>query len=44
MHRVLANFSDDLELRYVGRDASAAPASGYMSTHLEEQEKFINEY
>jgi 2-oxoglutarate dehydrogenase E1 component len=43
MRRVLANFSDDLELRYVGRDASAAPASGYMSTHLEEQEKFINE-
>ncbi len=43
MHRVLAKFNDDLELSYVGREASAAPASGYMSTHLEEQEKFINE-
>jgi 2-oxoglutarate dehydrogenase E1 component len=27
----------------VGREASAAPAGGYMSAHLEEQEKFINE-
>ena len=43
MRRVLAEFKDDLELRYVGREASAAPASGYMSLHLEEQEKFINE-
>ncbi len=30
-------------LRYVGRPARAAPAGGYMSTHLEEQKKFVNE-
>jgi 2-oxoglutarate dehydrogenase E1 component len=32
-----------LYLRYVGRPARAAPAGGYMSTHLEEQKKFVNE-
>ena len=30
-------------LRYVGRPARAAPAGGYMSMHLEEQKKFVNE-
>jgi 2-oxoglutarate dehydrogenase E1 component len=30
-------------LNYAGRDGSAAPASGYMSVHLDEQKKFINE-
>ena len=43
MRRVLARHSDKLYLRYVGREASAAPAAGYMSTHLEEQDRFINE-
>jgi len=32
-----------LYLRYVGRPARAAPAGGYMSMHLEEQKKFVNE-
>ena len=32
-----------LVLNYAGRDGSAAPASGYMSVHLDEQKKFINE-
>ena len=32
-----------LYLRYVGRPARAAPAAGYMSLHLEEQKKFIDE-
>ena len=35
--------SEDLSLEYVGRRSSAAPASGYMSVHLEEQKKFIEE-
>ena len=32
-----------LDLIYAGRDGSAAPASGYMSVHLDEQKKFIDE-
>ncbi len=32
-----------LRLQYAGRDASAAPAAGYMSTHLEEQQRFIDQ-
>jgi 2-oxoglutarate dehydrogenase E1 component len=27
----------------VGREASAAPAAGYMALHLEQQEAFIND-
>lgn len=43
MRRVLNDLNPDLYLSYVGRDASAAPAAGYMSIHLEEQTRFINE-
>ncbi|GMG87338.1 2-oxoglutarate dehydrogenase E1 component [Biformimicrobium ophioploci] len=43
MRRVIAEHDEKLYLHYVGREASAAPASGYMSTHLEEQNQFINE-
>jgi 2-oxoglutarate dehydrogenase E1 component len=32
-----------LYLVYAGRPGSAAPASGYMSVHLDEQKKFIDE-
>jgi 2-oxoglutarate dehydrogenase E1 component len=32
-----------LHLSYVGRESSAAPASGYMSVHLEEQKQFIDQ-
>jgi 2-oxoglutarate dehydrogenase E1 component len=43
MRRVLNEHDPNLYLHYVGREASAAPAAGYMSTHLEEQNKFIDE-
>jgi 2-oxoglutarate dehydrogenase E1 component len=43
MRSVLDRYNGDLALRYVGRPASAAPAAGYMSAHLEEQAKFVNE-
>ncbi len=42
MRRVVERVNEDAELRYVGRASSSAPAAGYMSTHLEEQNKFIN--
>ncbi|GAB1260122.1 2-oxoglutarate dehydrogenase E1 component [Aurantivibrio plasticivorans] len=43
MRRVIHEFKPDLYLHYAGRDAAAAPAAGYMSTHLEQQEKFVRE-
>ncbi|MEH6583026.1 MAG: 2-oxoglutarate dehydrogenase E1 component [Halioglobus sp.] len=43
MRRVFHSHKADIYLGYVGRDASAAPAAGYMALHLEQQEKFINE-
>jgi 2-oxoglutarate dehydrogenase E1 component len=43
MRRVIARHKVDVYLRYVGRDASAAPAAGYMALHLEQQAKFIDE-
>lgn len=41
--KVLAAHDGKLPLSYVGREASAAPASGYMSVHIEEQNRFIDE-
>ena len=43
MRAVLGRIDERLYLRYVGRDASASPATGYLSTHLEEQQCFIDE-
>ncbi|MFT7267442.1 MAG: 2-oxoglutarate dehydrogenase E1 component [Porticoccus sp.] len=43
MRSIINRFDENLTLSYVGREASAAPACGYMSLHLEEQERFINE-
>ncbi len=42
MRRVLASHDERLPLHYVGRPASAAPAGGYMSAHLKEQQQFID--
>jgi 2-oxoglutarate dehydrogenase E1 component len=41
--QVLREHNPKLELSYVGRASSASPAAGYMSVHLEEQNKFLNE-
>jgi len=43
MRRVVHRHKAEIYLRYVGREASAAPAAGYMSLHLQQQENFINE-
>lgn len=42
MKRVLDRVNSDAFLRYAGRPASSAPAAGYMSAHIEEQNKFIS--
>ncbi len=41
MRRVVERVNGSAYLRYAGRAASSAPAAGYMSTHLDEQNKFI---
>ncbi len=43
MRNVVQFHDANVHLGYVGRDASAAPAAGYMSAHLEQQQKFVNE-
>jgi 2-oxoglutarate dehydrogenase E1 component len=43
MRRALFVQHPGVYLGYVGREASAAPAAGYMALHLEQQERFINE-
>jgi 2-oxoglutarate dehydrogenase E1 component len=43
MRRVIHRHKSEIYLRYVGRDASAAPAAGYMSLHIQQQQAFINE-
>lgn len=43
MRRVVSRVSEKLYLRYAGRDASASPAAGYMSLHLEQLEQFLND-
>jgi 2-oxoglutarate dehydrogenase E1 component len=43
MRRVLQQFKEGIYLEFAGRDASSAPAVGYMSKHLEEQNALIDE-
>ena len=43
MRRVIHRHKVEVYLRYVGRDASAAPAAGYMALHVEQQNRFIDE-
>jgi len=42
-HVVSEVYGASMQLQYVGRPASAAPASGYMSVHIEEEKRFVNE-
>ncbi|MBU2712945.1 2-oxoglutarate dehydrogenase E1 component [Zooshikella harenae] len=43
MRRVIAEHNNpSLYLEYAGREASAAPASGFMSTHVEEQQRLVD--
>jgi 2-oxoglutarate dehydrogenase E1 component len=43
LDEILEESKINLRLKYVGRIASASPATGYASYHKEEQEKLINE-
>jgi len=43
MRRVIHKHKAEVYLRYIGRDASAAPAAGYMALHVQQQEQFIDE-
>ena len=43
IRRAMQDNFPTLELRYAGRDASAAAAAGYPALHQSQLEKFINE-
>jgi len=43
MRRALARHNRNVYLEYAGREASAAPAAGYMALHMAQQERFIRE-
>ena len=43
MRRCFSSHNSNIYLRYAGREASAAPAAGYMSLHIEQQEQLIND-
>ena len=43
IRRVSAELYPELHVGYVGRTASAAVATGYMSAHIEEQTRFIDD-
>jgi 2-oxoglutarate dehydrogenase E1 component len=42
MRRVLKQIDAKIYLRYAGRKSSAAPAAGYISVHVEEQNALVN--
>ena len=43
MRRVVLRHREGLYLTYAGRDASAAPAAGYMQLHLEQQTRLVED-
>ena len=43
MRHVLQRIEPSLYLHYAGREGSAAPAAGYMSRHIEEQKKLVED-
>ncbi len=42
-HHLLACLGSKQQLRYAGRAASASPAAGYASVHLQEQQALVNQ-
>jgi 2-oxoglutarate dehydrogenase E1 component len=42
MRLVVKKISEKIYLRYAGRKSSAAPAAGYISVHIEEQNALVN--
>ncbi len=43
MRRAILNHSEDLYLSYAGREASAAPAAGYMPLHIQQQTRLVED-
>jgi 2-oxoglutarate dehydrogenase E1 component len=43
MRRVILRHRDGLYLTYAGREASAAPAAGYMQLHVEQQQRLVED-
>jgi len=43
MRRVILRHKEGIYLTYAGREASAAPAAGYMQLHLEQQQRLIED-
>ncbi|WP_133011030.1 2-oxoglutarate dehydrogenase E1 component [Marinomonas flavescens] len=43
MNRVLEKLFPEIKIRFAGRISSAAPAAGYMSIHVQEQEALVND-
>ena len=43
LHHLERGLSSQQKVRYAGRDSSAAPAVGYYSVHVEQQQKLVNE-
>ncbi len=43
MRRVVDDIYPNLYLEYVGRPSLAAPAGGYMSAHIEEEKRFVDQ-
>ncbi len=43
MRRVILAHGEDLYLSYAGREASAAPAAGYMQLHVQQQSRLVED-
>ncbi|MDF1643679.1 MAG: 2-oxoglutarate dehydrogenase E1 component [Pseudomonadales bacterium] len=43
MAKIVEQLNPQMRLKYAGRDASAAPAAGYLSIHVEQQKRLVEE-